>query len=116
MHQLHQLSYSRLHQRQETAVSHTELVCPGVVLRDYSHHPVGDLLSELHWLPVESRISFKLACLIYDILSTSQPNYLQFLYYTAHCILSLVTQHLLEQHQVSTEFGKQSFSYLIFKT
>jgi len=47
-----------------------------VVLRHYSHHPAGDLLSELHWLPVQSRISFKIACLAYKILPTSQLIYM----------------------------------------
>src|SRR6218665_1128833 len=34
------------------------------------------LLHQLHWLPVEFRIIFKLACLTYKALSTSKPTYL----------------------------------------
>ena len=34
-----------------------------VVLPNLSHQPATALLSELHWLPVNSRITFKLACL-----------------------------------------------------
>src|SRR6218665_211633 len=34
------------------------------------------LLHQLHWLPVEFRIRFKLACLTYKALSTSKPTYL----------------------------------------
>src|SRR6218665_3994564 len=34
------------------------------------------LLHHLHWLPVEFRIRFKLACLAYKALSTSKPTYL----------------------------------------
>src|SRR5688572_16700919 len=34
------------------------------------------LLHELHWLPVEFRIKFKLACLTYKALSTSTPTYI----------------------------------------
>src|SRR6218665_900320 len=32
------------------------------------------LLHQLHWLPVEFRIRFKLACLAYKALSTSKPT------------------------------------------
>jgi len=31
----------------------------------YLYHSAGNLLSQLHWLPVQSRISFKRACLIH---------------------------------------------------
>ena len=31
------------------------------------------LLSELHWLPVNSRMTIKLACLTYKLLTTGQP-------------------------------------------
>ena len=41
-----------------------------VPLRSYS----AVLLYELHWLPVEFRIKFKLACLTYKALSTSTPT------------------------------------------
>ena len=34
-----------------------------VVLRDCPHQSTTALLSELHWLPVQSRITFKIACL-----------------------------------------------------
>ena len=36
-----------------------------VVLRDRPHQSTTALLSELHWLPVQSRITFKIACLTY---------------------------------------------------
>ena len=44
-----------------------------VGLRD--HHTV-DLLRELHWLPVRSRIIFKIATLCHRVLQDSQPTYL----------------------------------------
>ena len=36
----------------------------------------GPLLNELHWLPVASRIHFKIATLTHKILSTGTPSYL----------------------------------------
>ena len=46
----------------------------------------SELLHSLHWLPVESRIVFKIAAIIYKVLTTGQPNYLRELlnYYTPH--------------------------------
>ena len=55
-----------------------------VVLRDYSHRPAGDLLSQLHWLLVQSRISFKVACRTYIVLSTSKPIYVRVLLHHKH--------------------------------
>ena len=57
-----------------------------VVLRDRPHQSTTALLSELHWLPVQSRITFKIACLTYKVLTTGQPYYLRslFHYYTTH--------------------------------
>jgi len=32
-------------------------------------------LKQLHWLPVEWRIKFKIACITYKTISTTQPAY-----------------------------------------
>ena len=45
-------------------------------MSDYSRRPASDLPSELHWLLVQSRISFKLVCLTYKILYSDQPIYI----------------------------------------
>ena len=36
----------------------------------------SSLLHQLHWLPLEQRIRFKLASLCYRVVHTGQPNYL----------------------------------------
>ena len=82
------------------------------------HQSTTALLSELHWLPVRSRITFKIACLTYKVLTTGQPYYLRSLlhYYTPHRTLRSVNQRLLEKPRVSTEFGKRFFSHFSPKT
>ena len=55
-------------------IMQTSVAC--VVSPNLSQQLVTALLSELHWLPVNSRIIFKLACLTYKLLTTSQPAYL----------------------------------------
>ena len=47
-----------------------------IVLPNLSQLPATALLCELQWLPVNSRITFKLACRTYKLLTTGQPAYL----------------------------------------
>ena len=47
-----------------------------VVLRTNRLSSAGPLLNELHWLPVASRIQFKIATLTHKILSSGTPSYL----------------------------------------
>ena len=57
------------------------------------------LLHQLHCLPVEFRIGFKLACLTYKALSTSRPTYLHALltpYTLSRCLRSSGTRLLAE--------------------
>jgi len=48
-----------------------------VVLRAPFRSNSLSLLGQLHWLPVEFRIRFKLACLTYKTLTTNTPTYLK---------------------------------------
>src|SRR6218665_3536128 len=59
----------------------------------------SDLLHQLHWLPVEFRIRFKLARLAYKALSTSKRTYLHTVltpYTPPRCLRSSGT-HLLAE-------------------
>jgi len=51
-----------------------------VVLED-SCNSATALLSELHWLPVNKRINFKIAALAYQSLAFGQPSLLTSLRY-----------------------------------
>jgi len=66
---IHDSTNIKILERVQTSVTH-------VVLPNLSQQPATALLSELHWLLVNSRITFKLACLTYKLLTTSQPAYL----------------------------------------
>jgi len=71
------------------------------------------LLSELHWLPVNKRINFKIATLAYQSLAFGQPTYLS-LVLTAHPPLQSlrsVNQNLLFVPRCNSSFGQRSFSY-----
>ena len=58
-----------------------------MVLRVRLHQSTTALLSELHWLPVQSRITFKIACLTYKVFTTGQPYYLRSLLHYTHRIV-----------------------------
>jgi len=52
-----------------------------------------------HWLLIQSTILFKVACIIYKVITTGQPSYLRTLlqYYTPNHALRSVAQCLLER-------------------
>jgi len=104
---IHDFSNIKKLQRMQTSVAR-------VVLRNLSQRPATALLSELHWLPVNSRITFKLASLAYKLLTTSQPAYLRTLlhHYTPTPTVRSTNQFFIDVPRFSTEFGKRPFSYL----
>ena len=69
------------------------------------------ILRQLHWLPMQSRIRFKLATITYKALSTNSPQYLSSLihYYQPARFLRSSDQHLLLPTPSSTNFGSRSF-------
>jgi len=70
------------------------------VLPHLSKLPSTSLLRELHWLPVHSRITYKLSCLTYNSLTSGHPGYLCSLinYYTPTHTLQSINQLLLNVH------------------
>ena len=56
------------------------------------------LLSTLHWLPVRRRIDFKIAVLIYKLLSTCQPS----------CLACKITPYVSGHRLRSSESGTLS--------
>ena len=79
-------------------------------LRDY--HFV-DLLRELHWLPVRSRISFKVATLCHRALNDGQPTYLaiKLISYRPTRSLRSSDRDLLQEPPYRTKTGAPRFSF-----
>ena len=50
-----------------------------LVLRKDSKHDSKELLSLLHCLPVQKRVDFKIACLVFKSLNNLSPSYTQVL-------------------------------------
>ena len=68
----------------------------------------------LHWLPVQQRITYKLAVLTYKVRSTSTPVYLHRRIAERACSRTLrsATIPLLDKPFMRTDFSKRAFSGL----
>ncbi len=71
-----------------------------------------DALSQLHWLPINKRIDFKIATVTYKLLSTQQPAYLRSLinYETRAYATRSTEQRRLRQPFLHTVTGQRAFS------
>jgi len=69
------------------------------------------LLHQLHWLPVQQRIAYKLAVLTYKLRSTSIPVYLHRRIAERACSRSLrsAAVPLLDKPFMSTDFSRRAF-------
>ena len=70
------------------------------------------LLQQLHWLPIEHRIDFKIANITFRTLHCSQPAYLRSSLHACHSTrsLRLSNTNLVSAPFVRTSFGARSFS------
>ena len=88
-----------------------KLACTVINVGIRDHH-TGDLLRELHWLPIRSRIVFKVATLCRQALSDGEPTYLASMvnYYRPTRTLRSADQSLLVQPQSRTKTAACRFS------
>ena len=84
-----------------------------IVLQTDSLTHSEPLLQQLHWLPVHSRIRFKLATITYKALSTNSPQYLASLIHYHQPVRSLRSsdQHYLFPTPSRINFSCRSFRY-----
>ena len=72
-------------------------------------------IASLHWLPIDSRIKYKLACICYNCMSTNSPPYLSDLltvYTAARQLRSSSDNSVLRRPSVRTvSYGQRSFAY-----
>jgi hypothetical protein len=76
----------------------------------YDH--VSPVLSQLHWLPVQQRIEYKVALLTHKVLRNGEPNYLRELIQPLPLSSRRsASKNLLVAPFIKTEMGRRSFSY-----
>ena len=74
--------------------------------------PILHLFVKLHWLPIHSRIKFKISSLTFKLLSDNQPANLRSLLtpYAPPRLLRSSDKCLLTQPRTSTSIGKRAFN------
>ena len=82
-----------------------------IVTVDLVSNYTKPLLHQLHWLPVQQRITYKLAVLTYKVRSTSTPVYLHRRIAERACSRTLrsATIPLLDKPFMRTDFSKCAF-------
>lgn len=83
-----------------------------IVLRKRKHERATPLLCSLHWLPVQQRITFKIALMTYKVLANKAPLYLTEIVEKKCSIRALrsAQRNLLAVNASSTTTGGRSFS------
>ena len=74
---------------------------------------ITPVLCALHWLPVEKRIAYKVACLTFKCIHDMAPDYLKSLInvYSPNRPLRSANVLTLESSICKTNFSKRSFSF-----
>ena len=69
------------------------------------------MFKELHWLPIERRIVFKLLVLVHNALNNKAPQYISDLFsvYTPSRCLRSQHELLLVQHKTNNSYGDKAF-------
>jgi hypothetical protein len=106
---LYGLPKTSLNRLQRVQNSLARVVDPSV---KFSQH-ISPTLRKLHWLPIEQRITYKIASLTFKTLHHKQPSYLFDLIhpYTPSRTLRSSVQHLLTIPHTKTAIGRRAFQY-----
>ena len=90
----------------------SSLACAVVPSTRYTDH-ITPTLRKLHWLPIDERITFKIASLTYKTLNYKQPTYLLELLHPVVPTRTLrsSTQQLLKIPAIKSQIGRRSFSF-----
>ena len=93
-------------------LQHVQNTGARIVTRSNRREHITPTLKELHWLPIQSRIKFKLALLVFKALNNLAPSYLKDLllpYQTSRCLRSS-SMNLLQVPRTKTKtYGDRSF-------
>jgi hypothetical protein len=103
------LPESSIHRLQLIQNSLARVICPYVKRRDH----ITPTLRKLHWLPITSRIKYKIALITYKTLHHKSPSYLHSLLipYTPVRSLRSSDKLLLTVPSLKSSTGRRSFSF-----
>ena len=103
------LPSSSLNRLQRVQNALARVVCPSIRRNDH----IKPTLRKLHWLPISSRITFKIAILTFKTLHFQQPTYLLDLLspYNPTRTLRSSNQNLLSVPDIRSSTGRRSFYF-----
>ena len=95
-------------------VTHFQNTLARVVTGTRRRDHITPVLAGLHWLPVQARITVKVATMVYKIRETRQPKYLSKLItdYIPSCTLRSSSANRLEVHTCHSSTGARSFRHV----
>jgi hypothetical protein len=84
-----------------------------IVTNTHKYEHITPVLKDLHWLPIPSRIEYKIGLLTYKCLNNQAPTYLEKLItpYRPGRTLRSSASNLLVIPKVKTNYGTRAFSY-----
>jgi len=93
-------------------LQHVQNALARVVMYKKRADHIHPMLESLHWLPINYHINYKVASLVYKVLSTGSPAYLQALVsdYTPTRHLRSSKQLFLLKLPMTTEIARRAFS------
>ena len=99
-------------QRNLTKLQRVQNHAAKAILPSYPPIQSAEMVHNLHWLPINQRINFKIALLTYGILNSHQPSYLWHLltYRPVTRVTRNSDQQLLLEKRSATAFGSRAFS------
>ena len=108
---------SLLYNLPQKSIKHLQLVQNSLVrivnpsIKKFDH--VSSAMRDLHWLPIEKRITFKIATLTFKVLQHNSPSYLAELVhpYKPTRNLRSSSQSLLTLPLIKSSAGRRSFAF-----
>ena len=82
-----------------------------IITKTPKFESITPILKNLHWIPVEYRIKFKILCYVYSSVNMSSTGYFNELFklYDPTRSLRSSSQQLLTVQRCNTKFGKRAF-------
>ena len=84
-----------------------------LIMQARKHDHITPILRQLHWLPVQARIEYKIAVLCHNFFSDSSPHYLSSclsVYVPRRSLRSSDDSRILQTSRFRTKLGNRSFS------
>ena len=101
-----------LPQREIEKLQHVQNTAARIVTRSNKRKHITPILKELHWLPIQSRIKFKLGLITFKAVNNLVPSYIRDLlkiHKPSWCLRSASKNLLEEPRTITKTYGDRTF-------